>query len=39
MVDRWESGRSEPSASEVEHIAAVLDVPIVDLFTPVGTPT
>lgn len=39
MVDRWESGRSEPSASEVEHIAAVLEVPIADLFTPVGTPT
>lgn len=34
LVDRWESGRSEPSASEVATIARVLGVRIEDLFEP-----
>lgn len=32
LIDRWETGRSEPSASEAAHIAAVLGVPLDALF-------
>ena len=32
LIDRWETGRSEPSATEVALLAAVLDVPIDRLF-------
>lgn len=34
LVDRWESGRSEPSASDLELLANVLQVPMADLFEP-----
>ena len=32
LIDRWESGRSEPSASEAELLARTLGVPLTELF-------
>lgn len=34
LVDRWETGRSEPSASAAAALAAVLNVPMESLFAP-----
>ena len=38
-INRWESGASEPSASEVALVAEVLDVPIADLFARTVAPS
>ena len=32
LIDHWESGKSEPRASEIEALSRVLDVPLSDFF-------
>lgn len=37
MMDLWESGRSEPRASEVQALATILQIPIADLYESKGS--
>lgn len=37
LIDRWETGKSEPSASEVAMLAAVLGTTLDQFFAPAAT--
>lgn len=39
MIDRWEKGRVEPHASELEALAQVLQVDLSAFFEPAPAPT